>query len=474
MNNLFRNLRRVFGRFWYLFAIAIMLAVFMTVATNKDGLDLYTNGPSTYTVEPESESEKQVNSVTYRNKEVEMTLSVPEGWDYVLKDGFDTFIHSESASSIQVQVLNYYPQVNNVTQQSLSESYAIQGKAVTEFSFISNNGYYLIYQTQGISGITDCIEMVQWDRLHVVKLAVIFNDIYYDKLKDEIWYCIDSMSWQYESPIPEEYVLYYQIDGDFEYAVPSGWVTGMSGDTLYASDSTTGSFMTVNVLDDVSSVENISQLDYVNFLSSGKQDFVLTQYSQTENTIYGEATYMQDNTMVSLMQYYIANGTYHYILTFECPTEIGGDIMPLAQGALELTRVFFKPDEGTDNETETETENTDAKEMETSTETTVQEHQTSTEETSESETEQTSVSSFSEAIVNITGIPYEKADSIAGIWDQLQAGTPVYAEAVKESSDTVVILVETAQDFLYYLFVGKDGELQTIRLGSEDGNIIWQ
>ena len=58
------------------------------------------------------------------------------------------------------------------------------GMQITEFEYMSDNSYYVIYQSQGMSGITDYIEYVIWDRQHVAKIVVTFNDENYDKLKE--------------------------------------------------------------------------------------------------------------------------------------------------------------------------------------------------------------------------------------------------------------------------------------------------
>lgn len=67
-----------------------------------------------------------------------------------------------SASSLQIQKLSYYPMINNVTLESLTESYGNRGLEVTEFSYLTDNSYYLIYNNKGTSGVTDYIETVFW------------------------------------------------------------------------------------------------------------------------------------------------------------------------------------------------------------------------------------------------------------------------------------------------------------------------
>ena len=52
---------------------------------------------------------------TYQDPDTGFSISIPIDWQQVTMDGYQTFIHSASASSIQIQVQDYYPQVNMVT-----------------------------------------------------------------------------------------------------------------------------------------------------------------------------------------------------------------------------------------------------------------------------------------------------------------------------------------------------------------------
>ena len=296
-------------RFWPFVLIGAMITLFVLFATRQSNLDVYTGGQSTYTVETETETEKKVITNTYMNSEINLSMQIPDGWTHVTKDGYDTYIHNASASSVQVQVMSYCPMVNNASADSLSQTYSQRGLTITEFQFLADNSYYLVYQSSGKSGITDYIELVIWDRSHVAKIVWTFNDSNYEKLKEEIWYCIDSISWQYEDPITEGFILCYQIDGDFEYAVPDSWQSGSTDTSFYAYEENTGASLTVNLLDDSTLLNDITQIDYANFLSNGKSNFVLNQFQQNDSMIYGEATYQNNDVQTAIVQGYFANGT---------------------------------------------------------------------------------------------------------------------------------------------------------------------
>ena len=485
-------LKSKFGKLWPLVLIAAMFILFLVFATKQENLDVYKSGNSTYTIETESESKKNIVSNTYLNNTVDLSMQIPDGWQHITKDGYDTYVHSASASSIQIQVMAYYPLVNNASVDSLSETYNARGMEITEFQFLSDNSYYLIYQSSGMSGITDYIEYVIWDRQHVAKIVVTFNDENYDRLKDEIWYSLDSISWNYEDPVPEGYYLSYQIDGDFEYAVPDQWTAGYSDTTFYAYEESTGASLSVNTIQDPTLLSDITELDYSNFLSNGKSDFILNQFQQSDTNIYGEATYISNGTQMSIVQEYYANGTYQYILTYEFPTDLGNTYVPIAQNGLNMTRVFYTPaesEENTENQTNSSSTNLASADADKSDGTVFTpdtlplgqnpqnssdtENQTNGIKESQAQTDSEEVSTFSDALMSVASLSSEQASSISSIWYSLNLGNPTYAQAVKESDTLLVVMITNDQNINYYAYISKEGVLQEIHVNTEDGTIIY-
>lgn len=468
-------IRKIIGRFWPLFILTCMLFVFLSVATKEDNLNVYNGNHSEYTVEPETETEKKIITNTYMNAEIDLSMQIPDGWQHIIKDGFDTYVHSPSASSVQIQVMSYYPMVNNATAESLSDTYSARGLEITEFQYTADNSYYVIYRSKGISGITDYIECVLWDRQNVAKVIFTFNDDNFERIQDEIWYCIDSISWNYEDPIAEGFYLKYQLAGDFEFAVPDNWTVADTGTSFYAYEENTGASMTVNLLEDSTLLTEITQVDYADFLSNGKSDFILNTFQQSDNMIYGEATYSYNGTTYAVIQTYYANGTYQYILTYEFPVELGETYAAASQNALNMTRIFFNPNEQTekaDKGTESIQQNNDSiiftpdglpQKQDSTTEQTVPEKQPENQE----------ASTFSEALIQITGISKESADKIVSLWTSLNLGNPSFAEVVEENDSSLVFFVTNDQSVNYYIYMGLNGEVQQITVNEADGKIIF-
>lgn len=92
--------RQKFGRLWPLILIVLMITVFFIVTTREENLNVYSGGTSSYTVEQETNSEKNIITKTYKHSEINFSIQIPDGWTYITKDGYDTYVHGASASSI--------------------------------------------------------------------------------------------------------------------------------------------------------------------------------------------------------------------------------------------------------------------------------------------------------------------------------------------------------------------------------------
>lgn len=316
----------------------------------------------------------------------------------------------------------------------------------------------------------------------MAKIVVTFNDENYDKLKDELWYCLDSISWEYEDPITEGYYLIYQIEGDFEYAVPDQWTTGASDTTFYAYEEDTSSSFTVNTIQDSTMLSDITELDYSDFLSNGKSNFILNQFQQSENNIYGEATYINNETQMSVIQEYYANGTYQYILTYEFPTELGNSYAELAKKGLSMTRIFYTPNSEDSNITAADGIDDTQSQLSTEpiatsvfTPDSIPSVQNSTEIQSDAamDTQSEEVSSFSAALISTANISTEQANTISAIWISLNLGNPTYAQAIKQNDTSRILLITTDQNMNYYVYIGTDGTLQEIHADTENGALMY-
>lgn len=478
------RIRQIIKKYWYIIVVLIMCITFIRYVKSNEKLNIYKGEGSNYTLQEDmTETETEYEGYSYSSDKLTLTMEVPEGWNKTIKNGFDTFIHRESATSIQLQILDYYPQVNDVTAESLGTELQSLGYEITDFSKAAANIYLVSYQASKSSGVIDYMDYVVWDRSHVVKATVTVNDNYYEKLKDEIWGCINSINWEYESPIPDNLFLYYQLNGDFEYGIPLDWVYSDMGTSMYAYDESLGASLTVNILTDQTiTMSEITKLDYADFAATGHSDYAMSSYEQGENYIYSNANFTSNGTLMVMTQYYAVSGSTHYILTFEYPAGISDDMSEISKSCIYCFRTFDTPADNKETEAESETDpfaslaqGLELGETEQSIDPSTDEMITETEtDAPESDADNSEpVSTFADALMQVADIPSDKAVTISQIWDNLQAGTPTYAEAIKASDTKLILYITTDSGTAYYMTIGKDGTLYEIHVNAEDGPVIF-
>ena len=107
------------GDIWIFGIVAVLLlSILFAFTSNRqasDTLDVYTGEETmqnTY-VEPD-QKKPDIDTVIYVDNANNFSLNIPAEWTEVTQDGFETFIHQASGSSVQIQVLPYDPVLNDV------------------------------------------------------------------------------------------------------------------------------------------------------------------------------------------------------------------------------------------------------------------------------------------------------------------------------------------------------------------------
>lgn len=507
---------KTFGKFWYLYVIGIMSLAFFVIATSKKQLQAYRSGidSSIYTIDSEQETEENVPMTAYKADNIDLLMQVPDGWPRITKDGFDTFVDQASGTSIQIQVLDYYPEVNNVSEEYLTDSLYGQGYTLSEYYRDSGNTYTVIYNKSNESGVIDYLEYVVWDRKHVVKIKAVFNDKYFTHMKTAVKNTLNSIQWNYEDPISDGFYLVYKVDGDFEFAVPLNWSYGETDGAAFAQDPDTGATLTVTLNPASVYANQITQIDYTGLVGEGKQNYQLQGFAQYDDHVHGEASYTVNGEQAAVVQDLYANGAYLYLVSYECPYTAADSLYPAIIDGLGMTRIFYDPDrsesEGS-NESDMlgiksdNSENassmfeipdgavSEEKQPETSPPSsessgtddtglsslasglTPPSETTANADTTDMAGDDTaSASTLAGALVQLANISDASAVTIENIWTGLTLGTPVDANAIKANDTTIVIQVTTDMNVNYFLFIRKlDGYLEQITVNTDAGQQIY-
>jgi len=304
---------------WVILVILIVMASLIIVYFQGNSeLSSYTgNGISAVSSEssiPPVDLEKQVND-TYQ-----YVIGIPEDWKRVIKNGYETYVHSATATSVQIQISKYTPDILLVSGESESARLLSENYILYSFQKYDATTYSIIYQKDNSNNTkTIYIEMTYFDREDIVRVVYTVNSRHYEQMSNVITAIIDSFVWDKSNPFPSGMGLYYSVYGNYEFAYPSDWIIGTSGNAYLVQDEKTGATISIVAVQNSVSYKDYSKLDYTNYTSKSRNNFLLQTYNATDNIIYAQSTYTIDNTPMILTQYLLTSGTYEYAITFETP-----------------------------------------------------------------------------------------------------------------------------------------------------------
>ena len=300
----------------FLVGIIILGSLLFTIIgqKNQKKLQVYEE-PDSITTQMITTEEKQIDTFLFENEQYGFSIELPLGWDKVVKDGFDTYIHTPSASSIQIQVLPYEPSINLVSPDTLSTELVEKGYVFVDFIRNTTSSYELLYQDQG-EVLYDYIEEVFWSRDCLVKIICVFNDSNAQKLHPYYEKVIKSFTWNTTNIIPNNLYLYYNEMTDFEVAIPSDWTVGYSGNSLVAVNMDNTAQMTVTVSEYNNTLDKITATDMSNLVKPNKNSFMLKEFSTSPTKAVAKSTY-NNGTPATNYTYMYSNGIYLYMVQFD-------------------------------------------------------------------------------------------------------------------------------------------------------------
>lgn len=300
--------------------VIVILSMLFTIFSQKrqDKLAVYQDSNKVETKDSKEDESKKLDVETeiYTDNEHHFSLSIPKDWEQVTKGGYPTFVHSASASSLQVQVLDYDPAVNNESQTTLSAKIADDGKTFVSFDKKTTSSYELMYQDFQNSTY-DYIEEVYWDRDNIIKLVCTFNDKNYEKIKPYYELILNSFAWQRANEIPADYAMYYNDQAGFEVMIPAAWTLGASGNAVVATDGDTGASETLMMTNNTSYFDSVTATDMAKILNTGQSGFMMNSYDNSKETATAKCTYIIDNVQYQETVYGYATGKAMYFVMFD-------------------------------------------------------------------------------------------------------------------------------------------------------------
>lgn len=301
--------------------IIVLGSLMVTIISQRkqnNGLQVYDEENTVENLEVTTE-DKKIESFTIADDNAGFSLKIPNEWQKIDKNGYSNYIHSPSATSVGIEVLDYDPLINSDNETSLSTEITNNGYGFVSFQKKTTSSYEVIYQSSK-DGLYDYIDEVLWSRNNIVKLHFIVNDEYFNKMSPYLDSIYNSFKWNDDVKIINENVdvIYFEY-GDFEFGVPLDWSLGSENNVVYSSNEDGTASMKLEVTENGSSLADVSGYDVTNVLQPSRNNGFMLQGVQSEQTkVTATASYLSADGINMVNKTYIyTNGVFQYNFQFD-------------------------------------------------------------------------------------------------------------------------------------------------------------
>lgn len=328
------------------FVVIILIISLFFVKCSSENLKGYVDSSSV--TDSSSVSSKDSNdeliilneeTVLYEDPEIHYSFQIPKSWVKISgTDNNVSFVDKKLGTQLNVSVSAYDPAINTITEDVLRQQASSSDMEIREFKKDSNSNYAVSYNSYNY-GYIDC---VHWDYNTIITLNFMLDIKYYNDsdVNKTIKYIEQSFNWITENPIPDDLQLAYFEYGNFEFGFPADWNYGESSDTIMITNQEGSAAITITVTEAATTLENISQIDCVNYLSQIKPNFMLDSFSNTGNMITCTGSYQLDDVKLNVQEYIMVNNGYEYTLSFDTESQVTSDLAVTIQKVINSFRCF--------------------------------------------------------------------------------------------------------------------------------------
>lgn len=323
---------------WFLIMIvlAVMAALFISFFQSMNtNLPSYQEGTDVEPVASEEPELLDFPTTQYTNDEYGFSMDVPADWQFVVKSGADSYV-DDDGSIISFSVSPYDPTLNLVTQDNVSNDVTSAGGLLGAFSWLTNSSYAVVYEIDGV----DYFELVTWDLETLIRVSAYTPAENYQEYANQFTTLFDTFVWEKPSPIPDGYTMYYNDYGSFEFPVPTTWTSGIEDGCFVAVSEETGANYRITVSDMPMDFSQLTQLDYVNTMGSGKSNYMLNEYQVSNTGLSASASFLNDGVQYMELHQIMVVGSFQYELLFQYPLEMEETCYPAYLEVSSLFRVF--------------------------------------------------------------------------------------------------------------------------------------
>ena len=323
-----------------LFAIVafmvLLLAVFITQRTqSQPALDPYLDSKSSE--EPsETEYVPDIETTIYQSETFDLSVLVPQGWVETQEEQTHSFFHKEDGASITINESAYYPEVNNVTANSLAEDVSKAGGQLLAFEPYNDQ-----YLSKYVMDYVVYIEKTTWDLDTVVRITCSYpseSEEYYSSLF--VW-VVNSLTWNKPRAIPASQHIFYSQFGNFEVGIPITWETSIDEQGRLVAVSQNNSLMYCAVINDSLDVSNVTQEDFFSDIVNSETAYEVVFFDNQNGILSGEINYEgSDGQIYHRIQNTLQTDQYQYSFSMDGLLEYAETDSSFYYESLQLFRTF--------------------------------------------------------------------------------------------------------------------------------------
>lgn len=330
------------------FVVLILIVSLIMVRCSTNNLKGYVASSSSTTDSSSSkidegivESVNEISESTYQysDEELKLSLEIPESWSKVTGENHNvTFIDKKIGTQLNLTVTSYDPGINSINENYLTQQAYNSGMEIREYKATSNSSYAVSYASLSYA----YIDYVYWDYNQILTLSFMFDINYYNdaELNNTIKYINNSLNWIRSNAIPDDLQMVYVSYGNFEFGYPIGWNYGESSNTILITNEEGSAAFSLSVNEVATTLEGISQVDCVNYLSQTKPNFMLKSFDNNGSMISLTGSYVLNGVTLNVQQYILVNGGYEYTISFDTESEVTSSLAVTIQKVINSFRCF--------------------------------------------------------------------------------------------------------------------------------------
>lgn len=305
-----------------IFGVIILGSLMVTIISQRNqnkNLQVYNGENEVEVNDTHSTSDAQIDTFKIAYDYAGFSLDIPTGWEKVVRNGYDNYIHSPSASSVGIEIKEYEPYVNAINESTISTDITSKGFDFVSFERKTSSSYELIYQEKN-NKVYDYIDEVIWSKDYIITLHFIVNDENFSKISPSLDTIYNSFTWYDDAnTIPADILVSYVDYGDFEFAIPTEWTLSSEGNAIFSTNADNTAQMVLTISENATSLENTTSYDIASLLQPSRNNGFMLQSSESSlNLVKATAQYYNDNGIIMVNKTYIySNGVFLYNIQFD-------------------------------------------------------------------------------------------------------------------------------------------------------------